>query len=147
MKTGNLIIIGSSCLTPHVVLKDSHHYLTKYESNLFYELAKYSKVYTAQNQHFKIQILNLWMNWEKLCPNLSLTIENKMGNSRKKRWSDFELNINDWDIPLPKTLRIYQWIGKKSFHWGKWNDSTGNSAHTKKETQNGWPNSSEDIFF
>ena len=45
------------------------------------------KVYTAQDQHFKIQILNLWINWEKLCPNFSFTVENKMGNSHKKVWS------------------------------------------------------------
>ena len=49
---------------------------------------------TAQNQHFKIQILNLWMNWEKLCPNLSVTtVENDMGDSLKKFWSHFKLNI------------------------------------------------------
>ena len=37
-----------------------------------------------QDQHFEIQILNLWMTWEKLCPNLSFTTENEMGNSHKK---------------------------------------------------------------
>ena len=46
----------------------------------FYELGK-----TAQDQHFKIQILYLWMNWEKLCPNLSFIVENKIENSHKKR--------------------------------------------------------------
>ena len=25
------------------------------------------------------------MKWEKLCPNLSFTVENKMGNSHKKK--------------------------------------------------------------
>ena len=34
----------------------------------------------------------------------------------------FKLNINDWDIPSPKILRIYQWIWKTTFHWGKWNE-------------------------
>ena len=43
------------------------------------------EAYTAQDQHLKIKILNLWMNWEKLCPNLSSTVENKMENSRKKQ--------------------------------------------------------------
>ena len=33
------------------------------------------EVYTAQDQHFKIQILNIWMSWEKLCPNLSFTVD------------------------------------------------------------------------
>ena len=48
---------------------------------------------TQQDQHLKIQILNLWMTWEKLGPNLSFTIENKMGNSNKKRW--YILNFKD----------------------------------------------------
>ena len=34
----------------------------------------------------------------KLCPNLSLNVENKMENSHKKGWSHFKLNINDSDI-------------------------------------------------
>ena len=33
----------------------------------------------------KIPVLNLWMNWEKLCPNLSFTVENKIGNLHKTR--------------------------------------------------------------
>ena len=32
-------------------------------------------------------------------------------------------------IPFPKILIIYQWNGKKFFHWGKWNDPSGNSVH------------------
>ena len=39
---------------------------------------------TAPDQHFKIQMLNLWMSWENLCPNLSFTVENKMENSHKR---------------------------------------------------------------
>ena len=82
-------------------------------------IGKNLEVYTAQDQHFKIQILDLMIYWEKLCPNLSLTVDNKIGNSQKKGWSHFKLNINDWDILFPKILRIYQWIGKNIFHWGK----------------------------
>ena len=48
------------------------------------------------------------MIWEKLCPNLSFIAENKTGNLHKKGWSHFKLNTNDWDIPFPKLLRIYQ---------------------------------------
>ena len=135
---------------PHViVLKDHPHHLTKYEGKgtkisifkLFSELGKiwkcnpsFSKIpishlsyelrktWKYTDQHFKIQMLNLWMSWENLCPNLSFTVENKMGNSHKRGWSHFKLNINDWDIPFPKILRIYQWIGKNIFHWGKWNE-------------------------
>ena len=58
--------------------------------HLLYELEK-----ASQDQRFKIQISNLWMNWENSCPNLSFTVEKKMGNSRKKGWSYFKLNIDD----------------------------------------------------
>ena len=74
--------------------------------------------------------LDLWINWEKLCLNLSLTVENNSGNSLKKRWPHFKLNINDWNILWSKLLRIYQWIGKNIFHWWKWNKPRGNSAYT-----------------
>ena len=37
-----------------------------------------------QEASFEMQILNLWINWEILYPNLSLTVENNMGNSHKK---------------------------------------------------------------
>ena len=43
----------------------------------------------------------------------------------KMRWGNHVkkdvhiLNLNDWDIPFPKILRIYQWIGKKHFPLGK----------------------------
>ena len=41
-------------------------------------------MYTAPDQHFKMQMLNLWMSWENLCPNLSFTVENKMEDSHKR---------------------------------------------------------------
>ena len=65
---------------------------------------------TAQDQHFKIQILNLSMNWKKLCPNLSFTVEKRWEIDIRKGLlkSHFELNINDSDIPFSKILRIYQ---------------------------------------
>ena len=85
-------------------------------------IGKNLEIYTAPDQHFKIQMLNLWMSWENLCPNLTFTVENKMGNSHKRGWSHFKLNLNDWDIPFPNILRICQWIGKNIFHWGKWNE-------------------------
>ena len=44
---------------------------------------------------FKIQMWNLWMSWENLRPNLTFTVENKMGNPHKRGWSHFKLNIND----------------------------------------------------
>ena len=85
-------------------------------------IGKNLEIYTAPDQRFKIQMLILWMSWENLYPNLSATVENKMGNSQKRGRSHFKLKINDWDIPFPKILRICQWIGKNIFHWGKWNE-------------------------
>ena len=38
----------------------------------------------------KIPILNLWMNWENSCPNLSLAVENKIGNLHKIRLFTFQ---------------------------------------------------------
>ena len=35
------------------------------------------------------------MNWERICPNLSFTVENKMNNLHKKEWSHLKLKIND----------------------------------------------------
>ena len=94
-------------------------------SRLFFLwIGKNLETYTAPDQHFKIQMLNLWMSWENLCPNLTFTVESKMGNSNKRGWPHFKLNINDWDISFPKILRIYQWIGKNIFHWGKCNEPT-----------------------
>ena len=40
-------------------------------------------------------MLNLWMTWENVCPNLRLTVKNKMRNSHKREWSQFKLNINN----------------------------------------------------
>ena len=59
-------------------------------------IGKILEIYTAQDQHFKIQILNIWMNWERIWSNLSFTVENIMGNLQKKGWSHLKLNINDW---------------------------------------------------
>ena len=36
-------------------------------------------------------------------------------------------------IEISKILMIYQGIGKNIFHWGKWNELAGNSAHTTKQ--------------
>ena len=47
------------------------------------------------------------MNWEKLCPNL--TIENEIVGSHKIRLFTF---LKKWDITLPQILIIYQWTGK-----------------------------------
>ena len=80
-------------------------------------------------------ILTNWQNMEskgpkksqflfggRLCLNLSFTIKNKIRNLHKKGCSHFK--HNEWDIPLPQIVRIYQSIGKKKFPLGKmefWN--------------------------
>ena len=48
-----------------------------------------------QDQHFEIQILNLWMTWKMLGSDLSFTTENEneMGNSYKKMVHFKLLNI------------------------------------------------------
>ena len=134
---------------PHVIiLKDHPHHLTKYEgkgtkisifklfselgkiwkcslsfsvipiSHLFHELGKTWK-YTQTQTNISKSKCWIWMICENLCPNLRFTVENEMGDSHKRGWSHLKLNINDWDIPFPKILRIYQWIGKNIVHWGK----------------------------
>ena len=52
-------------------------------------IGKELKVYTAQDRHFRIQILNIWMNCENLCPNLNFTLENKMRSSHEERMATF----------------------------------------------------------
>ena len=76
---------------PHVILlKDRPHHLTKYlemQSKLNQKsqfpislwIENSLEIYTAPDQHFEIQMLNLWMSWENLRPNLTFTVENKMG--------------------------------------------------------------------
>ena len=126
LNISNWLLLSVCCHMLH----HSHH-LTKYEGKgtkisifkLFSELGKIWKCNLgfSKNSNFPslltgYQILNLWMNWEKLCPKFSFTVENKMENSHKKRWSHFKLYIGDWDIPLPEILRIYQWIRKNIFY-------------------------------
>ena len=48
------------------------------------------------------------MNWEKLGPNLSFTVENKARNLHKAA----PISNSELGIPLPQILRIYCWIGK-----------------------------------
>ena len=134
---------------PHVIVLKSHpHHLTRYEGKgtkisifkLFSESGKiwkcnlsFSKIpipislwieknleiYTAPDQHFKIEMLNLWMSWENLCPNLSFTVENKMENSHKRGWWHFKLKINDWDIPFPQNFKNLSMNWEKYFALGK----------------------------
>ena len=47
------------------------------------------------NPTFQTPNLYLWIKWEKLCLNLSLTAENKRENSHKKGWAHFKLNVKD----------------------------------------------------
>ena len=102
-------------------------------------IGKNLDIYTVPHQHFKIQILNLWMSWENLCVSSNFTVENKMGDSHKRRWSHFKLNIDGGDIPFLKILRIYQWIGKNIFHWGRRKDFAVIQKVYLLKTSNFWP--------
>ena len=81
------------------------------------------------------------MNLEKLCPNLSFTVESKMGNPYKKKWSQFKLNINYWDIPFPKILRAYQALPLGSFTTGE------NGLNPLVIPQRFWSRGPEDTYF
>ena len=78
---------------------------------------------TAPDQHFKIQMLNLWMSWENLCPNLSFTL-------LKIRWGiyikeDGHISNLTQMIEISYSLKFREFInelGKTIFHWGKWNE-------------------------
>ena len=72
-------------------------------------IAKKRDVCKPQEQHFKIQIFNLWMKWGR---NLTSLLKISIRDSHKKGWSHFKFKISDWNIPFHKILRIYQWIGK-----------------------------------
>ena len=75
-------------------------------SHLLHELGKTWKYTQPQTNISKSKCwIYGWVG--KTCPKLSFTVENKMGNSHKKGWSHFKVNINDWEIPFPKILRIY----------------------------------------
>ena len=71
-------------------------------------IGKDLEIDAAPDQHFKIEMLNLWMSLENLRPNFYFTVENKMRNSHKRGWSHLKRNINVGEIPFPKILRIYQ---------------------------------------
>ena len=45
---------------------------------------------TAYDQHPKIRIFKLWIYWEKLCTNLSFTVESKIGNLHRIKLLTFE---------------------------------------------------------
>ena len=104
-----------------------------YKHEHFFELNH--KLGALQTCHAWKTILTNWQNMEskgpkksqflfggRLCLNLSFTIKNKIRNLHKKVCSHFK--HNEWDIPLPQIVRIYQSIGKKKFPLGKmefWN--------------------------
>ena len=47
-------------------------------------------------------MLNLWMYWEKLYPNVSLTVKNKIGSLHKMRLFTFQILHDEWDISVPQ---------------------------------------------
>ena len=71
-------------------------------------IGKNLEIYRAKEKHFKIQIFSLWMNWENLCPNLSFTAENKMGNSCKWQWWHWDITFRNlsmhWEKHFPFSI-------------------------------------------
>ena len=68
---------------------------------------------------FKSSYLNLYVNWERLCPNLSFTVKNKMGSFDKAGCIS---NLTDkWDSISPQISGVFNQLGKICFLWEKWN--------------------------
>ena len=69
----------------------------------------------------KTQILDLLMNWEKLCPDLSSTVANKMGNLRKTgrisnlTWWLRHFILNFKNLPTNWEKYVFNW--KKRGFW------------------------------
>ena len=109
----------------YVVLKDYPHHVKHYEGKgtskipIFKVFSGSGKIWKYSPGYLKIPIFYLFhelgktwkytqpktvrprlirkskIKWEKFCPNLDFTAENKMGNSHKKGWSHFKLKINE----------------------------------------------------
>ena len=57
------------------------------------------------------------MNWKKLCPNLSFTTENKMGNLHKAAYTS---NLIWWIIYyISSNFKNLSMNWENIFHWGK----------------------------
>ena len=87
---------------------------------------------TAENKQLKTQILTIWMNWEKLCPNLSL-LENEIGNLHKPSWSHnwSHFKVNTMNDVFSNFKNQSMNCDKYVFNLEKWNfEPTANSALT-----------------
>lgn len=74
---------------------------------------------SVYDQHSKVSILSLWMNWGKLFTNLSFTIDNRIGNLHEAAHiSNFCTNVKN----LSMNWIICFWLRKVSFwyHWKYW---------------------------
>ena len=76
------------------------------------------------DQHSNIAIVNLWIDWENLCPNLSYTVENKASNSHKKKLITFHTSWMKYSILQNfKNLSMNCW-GNMFSIWKKWTFET-----------------------
>ena len=66
------------------------------------------------------------MGIKKKCPQLSPSLSGLFSGI-----AHFKLDINGWNIPFPKILRMYQTNFENIFHWEKWNEPIENSSHTR----------------
>ena len=73
-----------------------------------------------KNNAQKFPILNLWMNWEKLGPNLCFTVENKASNLHKIKLLLFQIQWMRYSITSNFKNLLMNWE-KYVFYWEKWN--------------------------
>ena len=115
MKPGNLIIkwlLLSSI--PHAVLKDYPRHLTKYEDKGLE----------------KSQSFIFFMNLELKKSGIIHSPRPTFRNPNFKCMDELRKAMSEFKIFFPKMLRIYHWIGKSIFHWGKRLEPITNSTHT-----------------
>ena len=110
---------------------------------LFYELGKTWK-YTQPKTN--ISKSKFWIyGWigKRYVLIYSSLLKIRWGIHIKKDGHILNLTEHDWYIPFPKTLRIYQWIGKTFSIW----ENGMNSLDILPIQQNIWSKGTEDIYF
>ena len=78
-------------------------------------IGKNLEIYTAPDQHFKIQMLNLWMSWENVCSNLSFTLlKIRLGIYIKE---DSNISKLTQMIEIPYSLKFKEYFPLEKMKW------------------------------
>ena len=78
-------------------------------------IEKNLEIYTAPDQHFKIQMLNLWMSWENVCSNLSFTLfKIRLGIYIKE---DSNISNLTQMIEIPHSLKFKEYFPLEKMKW------------------------------